>query len=115
MARPGLAWAGFRRALWPARGGRRAGRGGADRRDFAIVHFGSHDKTALISGIFVLLAIFAVVIGVLARRWLAAGLAGLTIFGALGVSAALTRPTAAASSIAPKRARSRAAAHIPPS
>jgi|SRR5450755_734525 hypothetical protein len=49
-------------------------------KDFAIAHFGSHDKTALITGIFVLLAIFAVVIGALARRWLAAGLAGLTIF-----------------------------------
>jgi DMSO/TMAO reductase YedYZ molybdopterin-dependent catalytic subunit len=70
-------------------------------KDFAIVHFGSHDKTALISGIFVLLAIFAVVIGVLARRWLAAGLAGLTIFGALGVSAALTRPTAGATDVLP--------------
>jgi DMSO/TMAO reductase YedYZ molybdopterin-dependent catalytic subunit len=70
-------------------------------KDFAIVHFGSHDKTALISGIFVLLAIFAVVIGVLARRWLAAGLAGLTIFGALGVSAALTRPTAGVTDVLP--------------
>src|SRR5450631_544017 len=70
-------------------------------KDFAIVHFGSHDKTALISGIFVLLAIFAVVIGVLARRWLAAGLAGLTIFGALGVSAALTRPAAGATDVLP--------------
>jgi DMSO/TMAO reductase YedYZ molybdopterin-dependent catalytic subunit len=70
-------------------------------KDFAIVHFGSHDKTALISGIFVLLAIFAVVIGVLSRRWLAAGLAGLTIFGALGVSAALTRPTAGATDVLP--------------
>jgi len=70
-------------------------------KDFAIVHFGSHDKTALISGIFVLLAIFAVVIGVLAGRWLAAGLAGLTIFGALGVSAALTRPTAGATDVLP--------------
>ena len=70
-------------------------------KDFAIVHFGSHDKTALVSGIFVLLAIFAVVIGVLARRWLAAGLAGLTVFGALGVSAALTRPTAGATDVLP--------------
>ncbi len=73
-------------------------------KDFAIVHFGSHDKTALISGIFVLLAIFAAVIGVLARRWLVAGLAGLTIFGALGVSAALTRPTAGAADVLPTRA-----------
>jgi len=70
-------------------------------KDFAIAHFGSHDKTALITGIFVLLAIFAVVIGALARRWLAAGLAGLTIFGALGVSAALTRPAAGATDVLP--------------
>src|SRR6201996_3247394 len=57
-------------------------------KDFAIVHFGSHDKTVLVSGILLLLAGFAVVIGIAARRWLAAGLVGLAIFGALGVSAA---------------------------
>ncbi len=70
-------------------------------KDFAIAHFGSHDKTALITGILVLLAVFAAVIGVLAVRWLAAGLAGLAIFGALGVSAALTRPAAGASGVLP--------------
>jgi DMSO/TMAO reductase YedYZ molybdopterin-dependent catalytic subunit len=63
-------------------------------KDFAITHFGSNDKTALLTGILVLLAVFAAVIGVLAVRWLAAGLAGLAVFGALGVSAALTRPAA---------------------
>jgi len=70
-------------------------------KDFAIAHFGSHDKTALISGILVLLAVFAAVIGVLARRWLAAGLAALAVFGALGVSAALTRPAAAPADVLP--------------
>ena len=45
-------------------------------KDFAIVHFGSHDKLVLITGILVLLAAFAAVIGIVARRWLAAGLAG---------------------------------------
>ncbi len=70
-------------------------------KDFAIAHFGSHDKTALITGILVLLAVFAAAIGVLAVRWLAAGLAGLAIFGALGVSAALTRPAAGASGVLP--------------
>ncbi len=70
-------------------------------KDFAIAHFGSDDKTALIIGILVLLAVFAAVIGALSRRWLAAGLAGLTIFGALGVSAALTRPTAGATDVLP--------------
>ena len=70
-------------------------------KDFAIAHFGSHDKTAFISGILVLLAVFAAVIGVLARRWLAAGLAGLAVFGALGVSAALARPAAGPSDVLP--------------
>src|SRR6201995_4929318 len=57
-------------------------------KDFAIAHFGSNDKAVLISGILLLLAGFAVVIGIVARRWLVAGLAGLVIFGGLGVSAA---------------------------
>ena len=70
-------------------------------KDFAIAHFGSHDKTALITGILVLVAVFAAVIGVLALRWLAAGLAGLAVFGTLGVTAALTRPTAGATDILP--------------
>src|ERR1700749_3484636 len=70
-------------------------------KDFAIVHFGSHDKTVLVSGILLLLAGFAVVIGIAARRWLAAGLAGLAIFGALGVSAAATRPDAGLADVVP--------------
>src|SRR6201985_2962613 len=37
-------------------------------KDFAITHFGSNDKTALIAGILVLLAGFAVVTGIVARR-----------------------------------------------
>jgi DMSO/TMAO reductase YedYZ molybdopterin-dependent catalytic subunit len=63
-------------------------------KDFAISHFGSNDKSVLMAGILVLLAVFAAVIGVLALRWLAAGLTGLAAFGALGVSAAVTRPSA---------------------
>jgi DMSO/TMAO reductase YedYZ molybdopterin-dependent catalytic subunit len=70
-------------------------------KDFAIVHFGSHDKTVLVTGILVLLAVFAAVIGILARRWLGVGLAGLVVFGVLGVSATLTRPDASAADVAP--------------
>jgi DMSO/TMAO reductase YedYZ molybdopterin-dependent catalytic subunit len=70
-------------------------------KDFAITHFGSNDKTALIAGILVLLAGFAVVTGIVARRWLAGGLAGLAIFGALGVSAAATRPNAQLTDVVP--------------
>src|SRR6201996_8900460 len=70
-------------------------------KDFAIVHFGTHDKMVLITGILVLLALFAAVVGMLARRWLAAGLGGLAVFGALGISAALSRPEGDAADVAP--------------
>ena len=63
-------------------------------KDFAISAFGSNDKTALVIGILVLLAVFAVVIGVAAMRRLSYGYAGLVIFTAIGMAAALTRPDA---------------------
>jgi DMSO/TMAO reductase YedYZ molybdopterin-dependent catalytic subunit len=61
-------------------------------KDFAIQHFGSHDKMVLLAGIYVVLALFAMLIGILARRRLAYGLAGLAVFAALGVAAVATRP-----------------------
>ena len=61
-------------------------------KDFAIVHFGSHDKTVLLTGIYIVLALFAMVTGILARRRIGYGLAGLGVFAALGVAAVLTRP-----------------------
>jgi DMSO/TMAO reductase YedYZ molybdopterin-dependent catalytic subunit len=63
-------------------------------KDFAISAFGSNDKTALVIGILVLLAVFAAVIGVAAMRRLSYGYAGLVIFAAIGTAAALTRPDA---------------------
>jgi len=63
-------------------------------KDFAISTFGSHDKTALVSGILVLLAVFAALIGVAAVRRFRYGVVGLAIFTAIGLIAALTRPTA---------------------
>jgi DMSO/TMAO reductase YedYZ molybdopterin-dependent catalytic subunit len=61
-------------------------------KDFAIQHFGSHDKAVLLTGIYVVLALFAMVTGILARRRIGYGLAGLGVFAALGVAAASTRP-----------------------
>src|SRR5580693_7719032 len=60
-------------------------------KEFAIAHFGTHDKAALITGIVVLLAAFAVLIGVLAVRRLAYGLAALAVFAAVGVAAAVSQ------------------------
>src|SRR5689334_6333453 len=59
-------------------------------KEFAIAHFGTHDKAALVTGIVMLLAAFAVLIGVLAVRRLAYGLAALAVFAAVGVAAAVS-------------------------
>jgi DMSO/TMAO reductase YedYZ molybdopterin-dependent catalytic subunit len=63
-------------------------------KSFAISLFGTHDKTALLIGTGVLLAAFAALIGVVAVRNLAYGFAGVGVFAAVGVAAALTRPHA---------------------
>jgi len=70
-------------------------------KDFAIAHFGSNDKNVLLAGIVVQLAVFAAVIGMLAIRWLWVGLAGLALFGALGVAAVASRSSAGLSNVAP--------------
>ena len=63
-------------------------------KNFAISAFGSNDKVVLVAGILAVLAIFAAVVGALAARRLWYGMAGLAVFTALGLAAALTRPTA---------------------
>jgi DMSO/TMAO reductase YedYZ molybdopterin-dependent catalytic subunit len=70
-------------------------------KDFAISTFGADDKNALLVGILVILAAFAAVIGILAVRRLALGLAGLAVFACIGLAAALTRPTATAGYVIP--------------
>jgi DMSO/TMAO reductase YedYZ molybdopterin-dependent catalytic subunit len=70
-------------------------------KDFAISTFGANDKNALVVGILVVLAAFAAVIGILAVRRLALGLAGLAVFACIGLAAALTRPTATAAYVIP--------------
>ena len=70
-------------------------------KEFAIAHFGTHDKQALVTGIVVLLAAFAVLIGVLAVRRLAYGLAALAAFAAVGVAAAVSLPAATATDVVP--------------
>jgi DMSO/TMAO reductase YedYZ molybdopterin-dependent catalytic subunit len=60
-------------------------------KDAAIAVFGVHDKTALIVGTVVLLALAAAGIGALAVRSLAYAVGGVALFGVIGVAAALTR------------------------
>jgi len=73
-------------------------------KDFAIRNFGTHDKLVLQIGVLVVLAAFAAVIGVLAQRSLALGVAGVGLFAVVGTIAAGTRPTATAVDIVPSLA-----------
>lgn len=59
-------------------------------KQWAIKQFGTGDKTALGTGIFVAVGVFAAGVGLLGRhrRW--AGIAGMLAFGAIGVYCALT-------------------------
>jgi DMSO/TMAO reductase YedYZ molybdopterin-dependent catalytic subunit len=70
-------------------------------KDFVIAHVGSHDKQVLVAGILIVLAAFAAVMGMLALRRIGYGLAGLAVFGVLGVAAAITRPNASAADLVP--------------
>jgi DMSO/TMAO reductase YedYZ molybdopterin-dependent catalytic subunit len=70
-------------------------------KDFAIRTFGTHDKTALLAGIGVLLVLFAMALGILALRRPVVGYVGLLAFGAVGALAAVTLPTAATLSWVP--------------
>ena len=63
-------------------------------KEFAISAFGADDKTVLLGGILVVVALYAAVVGMLAVRRLAFGMCGLAIFASIGLAAALTRPTA---------------------
>jgi DMSO/TMAO reductase YedYZ molybdopterin-dependent catalytic subunit len=61
-------------------------------KDFAINEFGSNDKLALLTGIYVVLGLYAIVVGLLGSRRLAYGLAGLAAFIGIGLAAVVTRP-----------------------
>src|SRR5712664_445986 len=56
-------------------------------KDWATSTFGTNDKTFLVGGVLVLLFAFAAVIGIVAVRRLAYGMAGLGLFAAIGLAA----------------------------
>jgi DMSO/TMAO reductase YedYZ molybdopterin-dependent catalytic subunit len=70
-------------------------------KEFAIRTFGEQDKVALVSGTFILLAIAAFVLGLVAVRWRRAGLVGVALFGAVGAVAALAQPGAGPATVIP--------------
>ncbi len=70
-------------------------------KEFAIETFGENDKLVLIAGTLALLALFAMVLGVLAWSRLKLAAAGVLLFGLIGAAAAITRPTSAALDVLP--------------
>ena len=58
---------------------------------WATSTFGNSDKTVLLAGVFVVVFLYAMLVGVLATRRLAFGFAGLALFAGLGIAAAVTR------------------------
>ncbi|MGY1752847.1 molybdopterin-dependent oxidoreductase [Blastococcus sp. SYSU D01042] len=63
---------------------------------FGIRTFGEDDKTALVVGTLVVVALYALLVGLLGLRDRRLGLLGVVLLGAVGVLAALTRPAAEA-------------------
>ncbi|MFF4189423.1 sulfite oxidase [Streptomyces sp. NPDC001691] len=61
-------------------------------KDWAIRHFGTNDKLFLQLGILTVLALLALVLGVLALRFRRTGAAGVLLFGVVGALAAISRP-----------------------
>nr|WP_107407637.1 molybdopterin-dependent oxidoreductase [Streptomyces griseus] len=61
-------------------------------KDFAVRNFGTSDKLVLQVGILVLLAVFAMAVGVLALRHRRSGAAAVLVFGVIGAVAAAGRP-----------------------
>ena len=70
-------------------------------KEFAIAHFGSRDKDALVTGILVILVLAAAVAGALAVRRIRHGLAVLALFSVAGVAAAVSQPDATATDVLP--------------
>jgi DMSO/TMAO reductase YedYZ molybdopterin-dependent catalytic subunit len=70
-------------------------------KNWAISSFGADDKNVLLTGVVVVVFLYAIVVGIVAMRRLSLGFAGLAVFAALGLAAALTRPGASAGYLLP--------------
>ncbi|MEO3858878.1 molybdopterin-dependent oxidoreductase [Acrocarpospora sp. B8E8] len=70
-------------------------------KEWAIRTFGENDKNVLIGGILVVVALLAAALGVLSRRRVGFGVAGLWLFGLVGMVAVLTGAEAGPLAILP--------------
>jgi len=70
-------------------------------KNFAVEKFGENDKNMLLLGMYVTIALLAIVIGILAWRQVAIGVAGIGLFGLFGAFVAITRPESHVTDIIP--------------
>ena len=70
-------------------------------KNFAVEKFGENDKNMLLLGMYVTIALIAVVIGMIAWRHIAVGVGGIGLFGAFGAFVAYTRPESQVTDVIP--------------
>ena len=70
-------------------------------KNFAVQKFGENDKTMLLLGMYVTIALLAMVIGVIAWRHVSVGVVALALFGAFGAFVAFTRPESRVTDVIP--------------
>jgi hypothetical protein len=66
-----------------------------------MAHFGAHDRTVLLLGMYAAIGLIAMVLGCMARRNPSVGVAGIATFGMLGAFIVITRPGSRASDVIP--------------
>jgi hypothetical protein len=70
-------------------------------KNFAVEKFGENDKNMLLLGMYVTIALIAIVIGIFAWRRVAIGVAGIGLFGLFGAFVAITRPESHVTDVIP--------------
>jgi hypothetical protein len=70
-------------------------------KNFAVEKFGENDKNMLLLGMYVTIALIAIVIGMFAWRRVSIGVAGIGLFGLFGAFVAITRPESHATDVIP--------------
>ncbi len=70
-------------------------------KNFAVGEFGGNGKNMLLLGMYVTIALIAIVIGMLASRRLWIGVAGMGLFGLFGAFAAIMRPESHVTDVIP--------------
>ena len=73
-------------------------------KEFAIRTFGENDKIVLVAGTLVIIAVYALVLGLVALRSRTLGVLGIALFGAVGALAAITRPAGSLLDVLPSLA-----------